>query len=79
MKDYRMVCQTTTGSLQWEYSYTSASNEMAIGYAASHAKQFAGVRWFMALLVFTIDKEEGGELIAICTLAEPGVKVEYKP
>jgi len=58
MKHYMMQIQTTPDGLAWEYRFEIASDEMARKYAQAHTKQFAGVRWFMSLLLWRQDDED---------------------
>lgn len=57
MNKYMMILQTSTGGISWEYSFYMASDKMALDYARRHTKSFAGVRWFMALLLWRLEPE----------------------
>jgi hypothetical protein len=52
MQSYKMVTQTSTGGLQWEYNFDMASDAMATDYAMRHTAQFACVPWFMSMVLF---------------------------
>jgi hypothetical protein len=56
MINYKMQVQTSTGGVCWEYNFEMASNAMAAEYAMRHTKQFAGVNWFMSLLLWRRDE-----------------------
>ena len=76
---YKMVLQTATGHLGWEYCFDIASDRMAITYAASHAKSFASCSWVHSILVFNIDPREPCEaLLASIKLSQPEPIIEYK-
>ncbi len=69
MQSYKMVTQTTTGGLQWEYDFEMASDATAIEYTLYHTAQFAGVRWFMSMLLFK--KVEDWELVQEFGIRKP--------
>ncbi len=56
MQQYMMQVRSATVGLPWEYKFEMASDEMAKSYVSRHARQFAGVSWFISLLLWRRDE-----------------------
>jgi|SRR5215472_1267421 len=73
MDSYKMVLQAESLGLEWEYSFESGSDELAIQYACHHAKvvlsEWSRYKW---LLLFT-----DGKMVARLEIQrrEPTIKI----
>jgi hypothetical protein len=76
MQRYMMQVRSATVGLPWEYKFEMASDRMAKEYVSRHAKQFAGVSWFMSLLLWRYEGTEANDYLPIAefVLNEPTVR-----
>lgn len=68
MNEYKLMVQTTTGMVPWEYNFNMASDAMAVDYAKSIAAQFNSVRWFMGMGVWRMNSAEPGDATHVVEL-----------
>ena len=70
MNDFTLIVQGHT--LKWEYQFSMNTTEEAIAYAKEQTLQFAGVRWFHALLLYQ-EKEHRSVFLGKFTIDQPTV------